>query len=289
MSAGSTVPRTSERIDLHLHTTASDGHCTPAALVSRAARAGLSVMAVTDHDTVAGIAEAQAAADRRGIEVVPGIEVTAVEDGQDVHVLGYFIDPEDGALATFLAAQRASRVARVRAIGARLTSLGMPIDTNAILAGVDREGGRSIGRPQVARAMIAAGYAADVQEAFDRWLGPGGPAFVPRRGPSPEAVLELLHRAGGLASLAHPGRTGIDDRIPALREAGLDALEVYHTDHDASLVARYGALAARSGLLRTGGSDFHGDPRLPVQPGSTILPPEAWHELQGARRRHVSR
>jgi 3',5'-nucleoside bisphosphate phosphatase len=287
VSAGPPVPGTAERIDLHLHTTASDGQCTPAALVSLAAQAGLSGMVVTDHDTVAGLSDARAEAARCGIEFVPGIEVTAVEDGQDVHVLGYFIDPDDGALATFLAAQRESRVERVRAIGARLASLGRPIDTDAILAGVDREGGRSVGRPQVARAMIAAGHAADMQEVFDRWLGRGGPAFVRRRGPSPEAVIDIIHRAGGLVSLAHPGRTGIDDRIPAFREAGLDALEVHHTDHDAALVAHYGTLASRLGLLHTGGSDFHGDLRLAVRPGSTVLPPEAWHAFRQARRRHA--
>jgi predicted metal-dependent phosphoesterase TrpH len=274
-------------IDLHLHTTASDGRSTPRELVEHAASAGLIVMAVTDHDTTASIDEVRAHARERGIEVVPGIEITAVEGGRDVHVLGYFLDPADAKLVEFLAGQRQTRVNRARAIAAALAELGMPIDLEASLAELRRLPGRSIGRPQVARAMVIAGHVANTREAFDRWLGRDRPAFIPRSGSPPEDVIAIIQRAGGLASLAHPGRTNIDARIPALRAAGLDAIEVYHSDHDAVTIGRYRQLAIELELLMTGGSDFHGDPNHGVMVGTATLPDDAWQRLHAARHRHV--
>jgi len=218
-----------------------------------------------------------------GVEVVAGIEVTAVEDGRDVHVLGYFIDPDDQALNTFLAAQRRRRIARVQAIAERLAGLGVPVDVESLLAYARQETGKSIGRPQVARAMIDAGHVRDTREAFDRWLAIGQPGFVPREGPSVEDVIDALHGAGGLASLAHPGKTQIDPRIPALRDAGLDALEVFHSDHDEAQRARYAALAAQLEYLVTGGSDFHGDPAHGLEPGAVTVPGEEWARLCAAR------
>lgn len=244
-------------------------------------------MAVTDHDTTAAASDVAAYARERGIEAIPGIEITAVEAGMDVHVLGYFIAAGDPALQRFLAAQRASRVVRVEAIARRLDELGLPIDLPSLLEESGQGEGQAIGRPQVARAMMARGHVSSVQEAFDRWLGRGCPAFVPRMGASPEAVIVVIHRAGGLASLAHPGRTAIDDRIEPLRDAGLDALEAFHSDHAAPLVERYEALAGRLGLLCTGGSDFHGDPARPVVPGSATLPQPHWERLAAARSRHA--
>jgi predicted metal-dependent phosphoesterase TrpH len=136
--------------------------------------------------------------------------------------------------------------------------------------------------------MVAAGHVADTREAFDKWLGSDQPAFVPRSGPSPEMVIQTIHRAGGLASLAHPGRTRIDARIPALRDAGLDALEAYHSDHDAVAADRYHRLADDLGLLITGGSDYHGDPVHGVSIGSSTLPSECWQRLHAARHRHAA-
>jgi predicted metal-dependent phosphoesterase TrpH len=274
-------------VDLHLHTTASDGRCTPLELVERAAAAGVTVMAATDHDTMASVDEVRAHAAARGITSIAGIEVTAVEDGRDVHTLGYFLDPVDPALGAFLAEQRLIRVSRVLAIAARLEELGMPIDLTAALASAGQQTGRAIGRPQVARAMIAAGHVATTRDAFDEWLGQARPAFVPRIGPSPESVIATIQRAGGLASLAHPGRTGIDSRIPALRDAGLDAIEVYHSDHDGAAIDRYRRMADDLGLLMTGGSDYHGDPSYGVSIGSASLPREAWERLHAARHRHA--
>jgi predicted metal-dependent phosphoesterase TrpH len=276
-------------IDLHLHTTASDGRDNPRELVDRAVAAGVTVVAVTDHDTTAATAEVRTRAHERGIEAATGIEITAVESGRDVHVLGYFLDPNDAALEEFLARQRAIRLARVEAIAARLASLGMPIDVRSVVDAGRRPTARSVGRPLIARAMIAAGYVADTREAFDRWIGRDGPAFVARTGASTEAVIAIIHAAGGLASLAHPGRTGIDARIPALRDAGLDALEVYHTDHGETQRDRYGRLAHRLGLLITGGSDYHGDPAHGVVPGGATLPFDHWRRLEAARHRHAPR
>jgi len=274
-------------IDLHLHTTASDGRCSPSELVDVAARAGVTVMAATDHDTTGGLDEVRSRASERGIDVVTGIEITAVEKGLDVHVLGYFFEPADATLQAFLVAQRASRIVRIEAIGKRLVTLGYPVDVAAIVADARQAGARAIGRPQIARAMVAAGYVADVQEAFTRWLGSGCPAFVPRVGPSIESVIQTIHDARGLASLAHPGRTRIDDRIDALHEAGLDAVEAFHSDHGPEESDRYLQRALRVGLLVTGGSDFHGDPARALTPGSTSLPHAHWTILSEARCRYA--
>jgi predicted metal-dependent phosphoesterase TrpH len=272
-------------IDLHLHTTASDGRCTPREVVERARTAGLSVLAVTDHDTTAAVTEVQALAGAAGIVAVPGIEITAMEAGRDVHVLGYFLDPANATLAEFLAAQRQHRVARVIAIGERLAALGMPIDLTPLLDEVRSQTGGSIGRPKVAGAMIEAGYVADTREAFDKWLARGRPAFVERAGASVEAVLGIIHMAHGIAALAHPGRVAVDGRIAPLREAGLDALEVFHPDHDPAAVARYLRVAAELGLLVTGGSDFHGDRSHGAEPGAANLPNALWVRLFAARNR----
>ena len=273
-------------IDLHLHTTASDGRCSPAELVDRAAAAGVTRLAVTDHDTTSATGEIRALAAGRGIDTLPGIEITAVENGADVHVLGYFIDPADEELQRFLATQREHRVVRVEEIAARLAGLGKPIDVTGLVADARTQSMRSIGRPQIARAMIDAGHVATIDEAFAQWLGRDCPAFVPRSGASPESVIHRIHAARGLASLAHPGRTRIDARLSALRDAGLDALEAFHSDHAPDERIRYVHTARSLGLLVTGGSDFHGDPARTITPGSTSLPEEYWAAVEGAQQRH---
>lgn len=245
-------------IDLHLHTSASDGAHEPEELVRRAWLAGVRVMSVTDHDTIGAVPRAAAAARTFGIELVPGIEITAVVDGGDVHVLGYFIDVDSAALGAFLETQRVDRVRRARALAERLASLGMPIDVEPLLAAA-RDAGRVVGRPQVAAALVRAGHVATVREAFDRWIGEGRPAHVSRTGVPPDAVVGLVHEAGGVASLAHPGQLDRDDAIPPLARAGLDAIEAYHPDHDEAATARYRAMAVALGLAVTGGSDFHSD------------------------------
>jgi predicted metal-dependent phosphoesterase TrpH len=274
------------RVDLHLHTTASDGRCTPAELVDQAVRAGLTVIAVTDHDTTGAVREVEMLARQRGLRAVSGIEITALEQGRDLHLLGYFLDPAHQELIGFLAEQRRARVTRVEAIARRLAALRMPVDIAPLIEAVDRDGSRSIGRPQLARAMVDAGYVADTAEAFDRWLGHGAPAFVARSGPTPEEAIAIIHAAGGVASLAHPGADDIGDlRISTLAASGLDALEVFHSDHDGRLTERYATLARDLDLFMTGGSDFHGDPSHGVSPGSVTLPEPEWRRLQAAHDR----
>jgi predicted metal-dependent phosphoesterase TrpH len=272
-------------IDLHLHTTSSDGRSTPAELVDLAAAAGLTVMAVTDHDTTAAIADVQSMASRHGIEAIAGIEITAGLGSRDVHVLGYFFDPRNRPFLAFLVAQRERRVARIEAIVARLAELGMRVEMSAQLAMARRLSGQSLARPHVARAMVAAGYTKDVRTAFDAWLAEGRPAYVERSGPSPSDVVAAVHDAGGLVSLAHPGRTRIDEQIPGLVEAGLDALEVFHSDHDAESTARYREMAARHGVLTTGGTDFHAEPARGLSVGQFTLPADEWARLSAARHR----
>ena len=245
-------------IDLHLHTTASDGVCTPSELVDMAWRAGISTMSVTDHDTVAAVAEIAALTRDIGMGFVPGIEITAVHEGRDVHVLGYFIDPDSAPFAEFLQRQRVDRVRRLSEMVDRLAEIGKPINREKVLA--KKEAGGSLGRPMVARALVKAGHVSDMRQAFDELIGEGKPAFVPRVGPPPSEVVVIIAQAGGVASLAHPGLLKRDDLIPALVDAGLPALEAFHSDHDPETTERYLALAERLGLAVSGGSDYHGEP-----------------------------
>lgn len=272
-------------IDLHLHTSASDGLLDPEALVARVAGAGVTVMSVTDHDTVAGLDRAEAAAAARGIRFIPGIEITAVEDARDVHVLGYFFDRAHRPLAEFLDSQRADRRRRLQAMTARLAALGMSVDLEDVLA---RQAAHAVGRPAIAKALVGAGHVASVTEAFDRYLGEDGAVFVPRQGAPVREVVGVIRDAGGLASIAHPGLF----RDPALLErltgpggAAPDAIEVFHTDHDPATTKRVLALAEARGLLVTGGSDFHGDAAgRVVGLGRIRLPSARFRELAAKAR-----
>lgn len=245
-------------IDLHMHTTASDGRSTPEELVAQAAAKGIRIMAVTDHDTTAGMDRCLAAAREAGITCHVGIEITAVHHGRDLHVLGYGVNRAHGELTMFLETQRGDRRRRMAAIARRLAELGVPIDIDRTMQDAGREAGRSIGRPMAAAGLVAAGHVRDIREAFDRFLAEGRPAFIERMGASPADVVALIGRAGGLASLAHPGKSERDDLIAPLVEAGLPAIEVFHPDHDPIDTARYRQMANSFGLLVTGGSDYHG-------------------------------
>lgn len=269
-------------IDLHLHTTASDGQLAPRELVARAHRAGIRVMSVTDHDTVGGIAEARAAAEALGMTFVAGIEITAVERERDIHVLGYFFDPEHRELAEFLVASRADRVRRVREIAERLAAMGVPIHVDDLIRRAEQRPGTSLARPQIADALVAAGHVATKQEAFDRYIANDGPAYVARRGATPEEVVALIRRAGGIASLAHPALVrNADELIPRLAAAGLPALEARHADHDADTERHYRALAKQYGLAVSGGSDFHGDDSHHAAGlGDVTLPREDFERLR---------
>ncbi len=268
-------------IDLHLHTTASDGLCEPDELVRLAHQAGIRTLSVTDHDTLHATEAVAACAARCQVEAIPGIEITAVQDDRDVHVLGYFLDAGSAELTKFLQTQRQDRLRRVEVMAERLAQLGFAVDVQAVLQTARQHPGRSVGRPQVARALVRAGHVATVREAFDRLLAAGRPAFIARRGASPASVIGIIRRAGGIASLAHPGLLGRDDLIPELARAGLGALEAYHSRHDGGVRRRYIALANTHDLALSGGSDFHGEttkggPSL----GRSTLPPEDFDKLR---------
>jgi len=268
-------------IDLHTHTTASDGRCSPAELVARAAAAGVTVLSVTDHDTVDACAAVGQACAAAGIAFVPGIEITAVRAEVDIHVLGYFLDPQSAKLRLFLAEQRQRRVDRVGRMLAQLDSLGLRLDAEAILRPAIDAPGKSIGRPAIARALVAAGYVKTTNEAFANWLSRGRPGFIAREGASPERVFEQIHDAGGIASLAHPGLLRHDEWIGGFAAAGLDALEAYHTNHDGETIGHYRSIAERLQLGVSGGSDYHADESHGApHPGSTSLPQEAFDQLR---------
>ena len=252
-------------IDLHMHTTASDGRCTPEALVDRAFQAGITTMSVTDHDTFAGVAAATNAAQARGIRVVPGIEITSVHKGKDVHVLAYFVSDATPGLQTLITRQRQQRLERAVEIASRLARLGAPVDTDALVASATALGGKALARPQIDEMLISAGHVTSVAEAFDRFLGEASPAYVPHSGASPAEVVEVVARGGGAPSLAHPGYKGAgpttpkDELVPQLVEAGLVAIEAFHSSHDAAQQAHYVKLAKEHGVAVTGGSDYHGE------------------------------
>lgn len=271
-------------IDLHTHTTASDGRCSPEELVRLAAEAGVDTLGLTDHDTVAGCADAARACAQVRVQFVAGIEITAVCEEADVHVLGYFIDTGSAALLDFLSVQRAHRIERVTRIVDRLRGLGMPLDAHSILEPALADQARSVGRPWIARALVDAGFVQTTDEAFERWLGRGRPAFVPRTGAPPADVIARIHAADGVASLAHPALVDRDDWLAGFARCGLDALEAYHSEHSAEDTARYLGLAAELALAVSGGSDFHGDTSHgPARPGAVCLPAGEFERL--ARRR----
>jgi len=225
--------------------------------------------------------EAAAACGRHRIAFVPGIEITAVASDRDVHVLAYFFDLESASLSAFLSEQRRHRIERVREMLVRLDGQGIHLDSEAILAPGLTDASRAVGRPWIARALVEAGHVSSVSEAFDTWLARGRPAFVPRVGAAPEEVFGRIHDAGGIASLAHPVLVEHDEWIPRFAAAGLDALEVFHADHDAADTARYLAIAHDIGLGVTGGSDFHADSEHGGWgPGSVSLPSAYFEQLR---------
>lgn len=243
------------RADLHTHTTASDGRLAPPDLVRKAHAHGLAALSITDHDTVEAYGEAQPVADDLGIELVPGVELSANVDGHDVHLLGYGFDLDDDALRAHLARYRAERLARAEAIVARLGALGRPVVLERVL---EIAGGGAVGRPHLARALVEAGHAATVQSAFAQYLGDEGPAFVPKGTAGPEELIALVHAAGGSVVLAHPAEFVTLALVKRLVDAGLDGIETVHPMHGAGLTKRWRETARRYGLFETGGSDYHG-------------------------------
>jgi predicted metal-dependent phosphoesterase TrpH len=261
------------RVDLHLHTTYSDGTQTPEALVADAAARGVALIAITDHDEIGGIAPAQAVGVALGVRVLSGVEINTEVGREHIHILGYGFPTDAPALREGLGTLRAARVERLRTMLGRLAALGYPLDEARVLA---IAGHGSVGRPHLARALLEAGYVTDVRMAFDRLIGNRGPAYVPRTAYRPEAAIALIHQAGGLASLAHPGKLGDPVRIiNTLKEAGLDALEAYHSDHPPAVTARMLRYAGNFSLLVTGGSDSHGPDGPRIVPVGAVDVPDA--------------
>jgi 3',5'-nucleoside bisphosphate phosphatase len=252
-------------IDLHVHSTASDGSLAPSAVVKRAARAELRAIALTDHDTLAGIPEAIAAAKQYGVRVVGGCEFSAASPWGEMHVLGYFLPANSPELEEFLERCRADRVRRAQEMVQHLRRLGVNLSFESVLL---ESAGGAVGRPHVARAIVRHGGAVDLGDAFDRFLGRGRPAFVEKTLPQFRAIAELVHGVGGLVSVAHLKERGTRAFIDRLRSEGLDAVETRHPSHDPDLRARLTDIVIELGLLRTGGSDWHGDPEPGVTHGT---------------------
>lgn len=243
------------RADLHLHTLHSDGTYTPGELVSEAVRHGLSMVALTDHDTVAGCAEVAAEAERAGIGFITGTEVTVEWGGRELHVLGYLVDAGHPGLARALESAQAIRQDRIREMVARLKERSVPIELENVFAVSQC---RAPGRPHLARALVAAGVCGSLDEAFERYLKKDRPGWVPKaKMPAAEAI-DLIHAAGGLAVLAHPGLNHDDGIVRQLAALGIDGVECFHPKHGPSASRRYQAMAGELGLLVTGGSDCHG-------------------------------
>jgi len=270
-------------IDLHLHSTASDGELPPEAVVGRAAAAGVAAMALTDHDTLAGVPAAIAAGERAGIRVVGGCEFSVAAPWGEMHLLGYFLPPGTKLLEDFLLRCRVDRERRGRAMVERLHRLGIQVNDADVLA--EAEGG-AVGRPHVARALLRRGLVGSVNEAFDRFLGRGRPAYVEKSLPAFAQVAELVHQVGGVVSAAHLKDRGTRSLLTHFKQLGLDAVETRHPSHDPDVRARLTAFALDLGLHRTGGSDWHGDPVGDETQGSigSQNVPLAWLEaLDGAR------
>lgn len=278
-------------IDLHLHTTASDGAFAPADLVRMAHEAELDCIAITDHDSTEGVAAARKAGRALGVRVIAGIEFNTMWHGQSVHILGYFVDTEHPELQTVMARQRDGRLYRAERIIEKLAVLDMPLSWKKILANAD---GGSVGRPHIAKAMIAQGYVRDSNEAFTKYLGHGMPAYVEQPKLTPSEAVALLHRAGAAAGLAHPynvegaDQVDLDVLLPELEVSGLDAIETYYTGYSAEQRSTILHMAQRFNLIPTGGSDFHGGGILAqAELGAIRVPPKSLGRLEAIVRQRT--
>jgi 3',5'-nucleoside bisphosphate phosphatase len=271
------------RIDLHTHSSISDGTDEPSDLVDRARQVGLDVIALTDHDTFAGLDEAVSRGEQVGVRVVRGMELSCSRGGQSVHLLAYGADPASSGLAAEMAKVRGGRMGRLAGVLQRLAELGVPVTEEQVLAEVGQS--PSVGRPHIADAMVKAGHVADRTEAFERFLADGGPAHVARYAIAVERGIDLVHDAGGVAVIAHPWGRGREHILPpeVLRgltfEHGLEGVEVDHQDHDPDIRVQLRALAGELGLLPTGSSDYHGTGKLDHELGCNTTDPEVFDTL----------
>ena len=265
-------------VDLHTHSTASDGILPPEGVIAAAESCGLAALALTDHDTIDGVARARVAAERAGIRVIAGVELSAYDQDHEVHLLALHLS-QLGPLAAHLADLRVSRHARAARIVERLNELGIPITLDEVL---QQSNGGAVGRPHVARAMIARGAVTDFRDAFTRYLGAKGSAFVPKDRLAVDDAIAIAHEAGAIAIWAHPGDGGRRERLEPLIAAGLDGVEVRHPSHSSEDTKRLQALTDFFGLVPSGGSDWHGATDGPRRLGMMNVPME-WLEKQDER------
>ena len=270
--------------DLHVHTHYSDGADSPQRVVELAKEAGVSAIAITDHDILDGYPEAAAAAQAAGLELIPGLEMSASEVGREVHMLGFFIDAGHAGFQQQLAEQRTRRMARIHEMIARLQQLGLAVTPEDVFSQAKHQG--AIGRPHVAQALLKRGYVSTMREAFDRYIGNDGPAYVPGSPLGPEVAIRAIREAGGIPVLAHPIYLKDDAFIEQLVRDGLVGLEVYHSGHPPEAVQRYEQLADRLGLLKTGGSDYHGTSKEGAPIGSMHVPYALVEALKQWKRDH---
>jgi predicted metal-dependent phosphoesterase TrpH len=271
-------------VDLHLHTSFSDGTYTPEELTLQAQRCGLRGVALTDHDTVEGCPRMAAACQAARIEFVPACELTAEYEGHELHLLGYFIDIQHPALLTEMSKFQEVRQSRVREMVVRLNEMGFGLQAQTVFALANC---RSPGRPHVARALVRERLCGSLDEAFERFLKRGKPAWVPKFKISATDAIALLHQAGGIVVMAHPGLNRTDEIIPALVEAGMDGLECFHSKHSTPITEHYLQMADKYGLLVTGGSDCHGNSKGKPLIGTIKVPythlqtlKDRWQEKQ---------
>ncbi len=266
--------------DLHLHTHFSDGTFSPEEVAALGKKFSFTALALTDHDTVEGCARMAAACAASRIEFIPGTELTAEQDGNELHILGYFLDTQNTKLLVEIAKFQTVRQNRIHEMVARLNSLNVPLTADAVFALANCS---SPGRPHVARALVNAGLCGSLDEAFERFLKMNRPAWVPKMKMSALDGIELIHQAGGLAVMAHPGLNRTDEVIPGLVDAGLDGIECFHTKHSHSTSQHYLKLADKYHLLVTGGSDCHGLSKGKPLIGTVKLPYEHVEKLKAAR------
>ena len=267
--------------DLHLHTNFSDGTFTPEELVLHAQKAGLACIALTDHDTVEGCARAAAACAAVKMTFIPGAELTAEHDDTEVHILGYLLDTENKVLLERIAQFQTVRQNRIREMVAALNDLGVPLKVEVVF---ELANCKSPGRPHVARALVKEKLVGNLDEAFDRFLKKNRPAWVPKTKMSALEAVELIHQAGGMAVMAHPGLNRTDEIIPGLVDAGLDGIECFHTKHSTVMSERYLEIAEKYHLLVTGGSDCHGYSKNKPLIGTVKLPYEHIEKLFAAKK-----
>lgn len=277
---GARIGPSGERFaDLHLHTLFSDGTFTPEELAARGKDEGLMAMALTDHDTIEGCERMSKACDSLGIEFVFGTELTAEFEEREVHLLGYFLDPNNQALVAEMKKFQGVRQNRIREMAARLNKINIPLQAETVFKLANC---RSPGRPHVARALVQEGFCPNMEDAFERYLKKGRRAWVPKCKISALDAVALIHGAGGLAVLAHPGLNHCDEIIPVLASQGVDGLECFHTKHTPKMSKRYASLAAKLNLLVTGGSDCHGFSKGKPLIGGIKLPGNYFDKLKAA-------